>query len=75
MFYTLQATPLVAGLAVAGAAMAARYGLQAWNAVKAGGGPKLRKYYEGGFAAAMTKREAALILGESTLPDRAATSA
>ncbi|KAI4349190.1 hypothetical protein L6164_009814 [Bauhinia variegata] len=60
-------TPLVAGLAVAAAAYAGRYGIQAWQAFKARP-PRMRKFYEGGFQPTMTKREAALILGvrEST---------
>ncbi|KAJ9694512.1 hypothetical protein PVL29_010146 [Vitis rotundifolia] len=64
-------TPLVAGLAVAAAALAGRYGIQAWQAFKARP-PTLRKFYEGGFQPTMTKREAALILGirESTPADK-----
>ncbi|XP_014618051.1 mitochondrial import inner membrane translocase subunit TIM14-3-like isoform X1 [Glycine max] len=57
-----QATPLVAGIAVAAAAYAGRYGIQAWQAFKARP-PSMRKFYEGGFPATMTRREAALILG------------
>ncbi|KAI9121950.1 hypothetical protein K1719_006639 [Acacia pycnantha] len=56
------ATPLMAGLAVAAAAYAGRYGIQAWQAFKAGP-PRLRNFYEGGFQPTMTRREAALILG------------
>lgn len=59
-----QATPLIVGAGIAAAAMTGRAALYAWQSFKAGAGPKLRKYYEGGFAATMTKREAALILGE-----------
>lgn len=55
-------TPLLAGIAVAAAAYAGRYGIQAWHAFKTGP-PKLRKFYEGGFQPIMNKREAALILG------------
>ncbi|XP_031397127.1 mitochondrial import inner membrane translocase subunit TIM14-1 isoform X1 [Punica granatum] len=55
-------TPLMAGIAVAAAAYASRYGIQAWQAFKTRP-PKLRKFYEGGFQPVMTKREAALILG------------
>ncbi|KAL6987434.1 hypothetical protein U1Q18_013182 [Sarracenia purpurea var. burkii] len=55
-------TPLLAGLAVAAAAYAGRYGIQAWQAFKARP-PRMRKFYEGGFQPTMTKREAALILG------------
>ncbi|KAL6336348.1 hypothetical protein AAG906_014518 [Vitis piasezkii] len=64
-------TPLVAGLAVAAAALAGRYGIQAWQAFKARP-PTLRKFYEGGFQPTMTRREAALILGirESTPADK-----
>ncbi|CAI8615746.1 unnamed protein product [Vicia faba] len=56
------ATPLIAGIAVAAAAYAGKAGIQAWQAFKARP-PALRKFYEGGFQATMTKREAALILG------------
>ncbi|CAL0321381.1 unnamed protein product [Lupinus luteus] len=56
------ATPLMAGLAVAAAAYAGRYGIQAWQAFKARP-PTMRKFYEGGFQPTMTRREAALILG------------
>ncbi|PWZ45727.1 Mitochondrial import inner membrane translocase subunit TIM14-1 [Zea mays] len=60
----LQATPLIAGLAVAAAALAGRYSIQAWNAYKARPVvPRMRKFYEGGFQPTMTRREAALILG------------
>ena len=60
----LQATPLIAGLAVAGAALAGRYSIQAWHAYKARPiVPRMRKFYEGGFQATMTRREAGLILG------------
>lgn len=55
-------TPLVAGIAIAAAAYAGRYGIQAWQAFKARP-PKMRRFYEGGFQANMTRREAALILG------------
>ncbi|XP_031257507.1 mitochondrial import inner membrane translocase subunit TIM14-1 [Pistacia vera] len=67
------ATPFLAGLAVAAAALAGRYGLQAWQAFKARPPkPKIRKFYEGGFQPTMTKREAALILGlrENATPDK-----
>ncbi|MED6226256.1 hypothetical protein PIB30_101814, partial [Stylosanthes scabra] len=59
---TIMATPFFAGLAVAAAAYAGRYGIQAWQAFKARP-PRMRKFYEGGFQATMTRREAALILG------------
>ncbi|KAK4772970.1 hypothetical protein SAY87_027989 [Trapa incisa] len=55
-------TPLLAGIAVAAAAYAGRYGIQAWHTFKTSP-PKLRKFYEGGFQPIMNKREAALILG------------
>ncbi|KAL2927617.1 Mitochondrial import inner membrane translocase subunit TIM14-1 [Bienertia sinuspersici] len=57
-----QATPLFAGLAVAAAALAGRYGIQAWHSFKARP-PKPRRFYEGGFQSKMTRREVALILG------------
>ncbi|KAG5028691.1 hypothetical protein AAZX31_05G083100 [Glycine max] len=58
------ATPFLAGLAVAAAALASRYGIQAWQAFKSRPPkPRLRKFYEGGFQSTMTRREAALILG------------
>ncbi|RWV99591.1 hypothetical protein BHE74_00025071 [Ensete ventricosum] len=41
------ATPLLAGLAVAAAALAGRYGIQAWHAYKARPVvPRMRKFYE-----------------------------
>lgn len=59
-----QATPFIAGIAVAAAAYASKYGIQAWNAYKARPVvPRIRKFYEGGFQSAMNRREAALILG------------
>ncbi|XP_033139799.1 mitochondrial import inner membrane translocase subunit TIM14-3 isoform X1 [Brassica rapa] len=59
-----QATPMVAGAAVAAAALAGRYGIIAWHAFKARPSiPRIRRFYEGGFQASMTRREAALILG------------
>lgn len=57
-----QATPFLAGLAVAATALAGRYGIQAWQAFKARP-PKMRKFFEGGFQQTMTRREAAQILG------------
>ncbi|PIN26243.1 Molecular chaperone (DnaJ superfamily) [Handroanthus impetiginosus] len=66
-------SPLIAGLAVAAAALAGRYTLQAWQAFKARPPTAtMRKFYEGGFQPKMTRREAALILGvrESTPPDK-----
>lgn len=53
---------MIAGLAVAAAALAGRYGIQAWQSFKARP-PKPRRFYEGGFQPTMTRREAALILG------------
>ncbi|KAM3205036.1 mitochondrial import inner membrane translocase subunit TIM14-1 [Capsicum chacoense] len=67
------ATPLIAGLSVAAAALAGRYGIQAWQAFKARPPTaRMRKFYEGGFQPKMTRREAALILGvrESTPADK-----
>ncbi|EOY18553.1 Chaperone DnaJ-domain superfamily protein isoform 1 [Theobroma cacao] len=62
--YVHQATPFFAGLAVAAAALAGRYGIHAWQAFKARQPtPRIRKFYEGGFQPTMTRREAALILG------------
>ncbi|CDY24370.1 BnaA07g02950D [Brassica napus] len=59
-----QATPMVAGAAVAAAAIAGRYGIHSWQAFKARPiVPRMRMFYEGGFQAALTRREAALILG------------
>lgn len=59
-----QGTPLLAGLAVAAAALAGRYGIQAWHAFKTRPPkPKIRKFYHGGFQPTMTRREAAQILG------------
>ncbi|KAK1311554.1 Mitochondrial import inner membrane translocase subunit TIM14-1 [Acorus calamus] len=58
------ATPFLAGLAVATAALAGKYTIQAWQAFKARPvGPRMRKFYEGGFQPTMTRREASLILG------------
>ncbi|XP_021295636.1 mitochondrial import inner membrane translocase subunit TIM14-1 isoform X1 [Herrania umbratica] len=68
-----QATPFFAGLAVAAAALAGRYGIHAWQAFKARPPkPRIRKFYEGGFQPTMTRREAALILGvrENATPDK-----
>ncbi|CAN8257316.1 unnamed protein product [Cochlearia groenlandica] len=55
---------MVAGAAVAAAALAGRYGILAWQAFKSRPRmPRMRRFYEGGFQGAMTRREAALILG------------
>ncbi|XAR56095.1 hypothetical protein NMG60_11036419 [Bertholletia excelsa] len=67
------ATPFLAGLAIAAAALAGRYGIHAWQAFKTRSPkPRVRRFYEGGFQPTMTKREAALILGirESATPDQ-----
>ncbi|KAL0822952.1 hypothetical protein Bca101_046629 [Brassica carinata] len=65
------ATPMVAGAAVAAAALAGRYGIIAWHAFKARPSiPRIRRFYEGGFQASMTRREAALILGVRLIPAR-----
>lgn len=58
------ATPLVAGVAVAAAAIAGKYGLEAYQVWKTR--PvvaRARRFYEGGFQPVMTRREAAMILG------------
>ncbi|KAL3843417.1 hypothetical protein ACJIZ3_000820 [Penstemon smallii] len=58
------ATPLLAGIAVAAAAYAGRYSIQAWKAFKARPPTvRMRKFYEGGFQPKMNRREAALVLG------------
>ncbi|KAJ4978762.1 hypothetical protein NE237_009542 [Protea cynaroides] len=67
------ATPFLAGLAIATAALAGRYGVQAWQALKSRPPTaRIRKFYDGGFQPTMTKREAALILGirENATPDK-----
>ncbi|KAF7131966.1 hypothetical protein RHSIM_Rhsim09G0154100 [Rhododendron simsii] len=67
------ATPFLAGLAVAAAALAGRYGIQAWQAFKTRPPkPRVRRFYDGGFQPTMTKREAALILGirENATPNK-----
>lgn len=66
-------TPFIAGIAIAAAALAGRYGIQAWQAFKARPPkPRIRKFYDGGFQPTMNKREAALILGirENAPPDK-----
>ncbi|CAH9099076.1 unnamed protein product [Cuscuta epithymum] len=66
-------TPLIAGVAIAAAACAGRYGIVAWQAFKARPPTAtMRKFYEGGFEPKMTRREAARILGvrESTPQDK-----
>ncbi|XP_062209040.1 uncharacterized protein LOC133910786 [Phragmites australis] len=58
------ATPLVAGLSVAAAALGSRYMFQAWQAFRTRAAmPRVRRFYPGGFQNEMTRREAALILG------------
>lgn len=60
------ATPFLAGLAIAAAALAGKYGVQAWQSFKARPPkPRIRKFYDGGFQPKMTRREAVLILGIS----------
>ncbi|XP_059647176.1 mitochondrial import inner membrane translocase subunit TIM14-3-like [Cornus florida] len=55
-------TPLVLGcFTVATAALGGRYAIGAWKALRAI--PRTRRFYPGGFEKAMTRREAALILG------------
>ncbi|KAL3642269.1 hypothetical protein CASFOL_013084 [Castilleja foliolosa] len=58
------ASTLIVGAAVGTAALSARYLMTAWQAFKARPVvPRARRFYPGGFEQAMTKREAALILG------------
>ncbi|KAL1193899.1 Mitochondrial import inner membrane translocase subunit TIM14-1 [Cardamine amara subsp. amara] len=64
---------IIAGAAVAAAAYAGKYGIEAWQAFKLRPArPRMRKFYEGGFQATMTRKEAALILGvrESVVADK-----
>ncbi|KAK6942847.1 hypothetical protein RJ641_028228 [Dillenia turbinata] len=61
-YIVFQAAPLLTGIAVAAAAYAGKFGIQAWQTFKARP-PRIRKFYEGGFQPTMTRREAALILG------------
>ncbi|KAK3728248.1 hypothetical protein QZH41_019616, partial [Actinostola sp. cb2023] len=63
-------TLVLAGLGVAGAAIAARFAVQAIKRIDVNAIPKVipkiptfSHYYRGGFDQKMTKREAALILG------------
>ncbi|KAH9288018.1 hypothetical protein KI387_032135, partial [Taxus chinensis] len=57
-------TPLAAGFSVAALALGSKYAIEAWQAFRARPVvPRMRKFYEGGFQPAMTRREAALILG------------
>mmetsp|Transcript_34781 Transcript_34781/g.48221 ORF Transcript_34781/g.48221 Transcript_34781/m.48221 type:complete len:112 (-) Transcript_34781:154-489(-) len=55
-------TPIIAGVGVAVAALSARGAMQAYQAWKLAP-PAIRAFYNGGFEAAMSRREAALILG------------
>ncbi|GLT92420.1 hypothetical protein SLE2022_102590 [Rubroshorea leprosula] len=67
------ATAFIAGVAVAAAAYAGKFGIRAWQAFKARPPmARVRKFYDGGFQSTMTRREAALILGvrESTPLDK-----
>lgn len=60
---------MLAGFAVAAAAYAGKYGVQAWQSFKARPPTaRLRKFYDGGFQSTMTRREAALILGIRYIP-------
>ncbi|KAA0147740.1 hypothetical protein FNF27_07902 [Cafeteria roenbergensis] len=66
--------PLVAGLSVAAGAIVIRYGIEAYNRMASMPVSKtstVRKNYKGPFEDAMSRREAALILGcrESSNPD------
>lgn len=56
-----QATPLVAGLGIAAAALTARQLLAAY--VRYAASPASRGFYRGGFQQEMTRREALLVLG------------
>jgi DnaJ-domain-containing protein 1 len=66
----------VAGISVGVAALAARYGLEAYEAWQKRPASQrtnnMRRFYKGGFEDDMTRREAALILGvrESTSKER-----
>ena len=58
----MQTTPLLAGLGVAASALVAQRAATAYAAWRAA--PlAMRRFYEGGFEASMSRREAALILG------------
>uniref|UniRef100_K4AJB8 J domain-containing protein n=3 Tax=Setaria TaxID=4554 RepID=K4AJB8_SETIT len=58
------ATPLIAGLSVAAAAMSGRYMIRTWQAFRTRAAmPRVRRFYPGGFQGEMNRREAALILG------------
>jgi DnaJ family protein C protein 19 len=59
------ATPILAGVAVAGAALAGRAAIRAWQALKAAPArPKFpRAFLQGGFEPTMSRTEALQILG------------
>lgn len=61
------ATPILAGMAVAGAAMASRYALLAWRGLVARGGTagarRFPRSMAGGFEEEMSRREALQVLG------------
>ncbi|KAI8868705.1 chaperone J-domain-containing protein [Ramicandelaber brevisporus] len=57
------ATPLLVGLGIAGAAVAGRYALKAYQRGAGGAIAAASKYHKGGFDTKMNQREAALILG------------
>lgn len=56
------ATPLLAGLGVAAAAVGGKYAMQMWQSFR-NAPPRLRQFYQGGFLPEMTRREASQILG------------
>lgn len=55
------ATPLVAGLGVAGVALVSKQLIQAY--IKYQSTPTVRAFYKGGFLSEMTRREASMVLG------------
>ncbi|XP_066332542.1 mitochondrial import inner membrane translocase subunit TIM14-3-like [Miscanthus floridulus] len=58
------ATPLIAGLSVAAAALGGRSMIRAWQVFRTQAAmPRVRRFYPGGFQGEMNRREAALILG------------
>ena len=61
---TFEATPLLVGLSIAGAAIAGRFAIQAVKRLRSGGMLKSIGS-EAGFEPSMTSKEAALILGVS----------
>ena len=59
-----QVEGIISGAAIAAAAYAGRFSIQAWKAFKVRPPTaRLRRFYDGGFQPSMTKREAAIILG------------